>query len=396
MVATTYKILKKELAQELIEILSYWENHTIDNTHDGFLGRIDHYGTVIPKAHKGIILNTRILWSFAAASNHLKTKKYQHICERAFQYLKTYFWDKKHEGLFWELDYTGTPINKRKQVYAQAFGIYAFSEYYKFSNDKSAKAYALTLFNLLETHAKDTIHGGYIEAFNEDWTAIDDMRLSEKDMNASKTMNTHLHVLEAYTTLLQIHNNDEVREALKDLILLFRDKFLTKDFHYDLFFDTEWQLLSSSISFGHDIETAWLLIEAAKAVGDMDLLMQTKAIALQVAKAFLENGLDTDGAVMNEANRNTQHTDTDKHWWPQVEALVGLKYAFELSHDENYLDVSQRIWEFTKTHLKDPVNGEWHFRVDRTGKPYTNEDKVSMWKAPYHTSRACIFINSES
>ena len=395
MLATAYNLLKTEVHQELLNILNYWTNNTLDKEYGGFVGKINHSNQIIPKASKGIILNTRILWSFSAASRYLKTEEHLSICNRAYDYLTTFFQDTKYKGLYWELDYLGNPINKRKQVYAQAFGIYAFSEYYLLTKNKEAKTKAIELFELLETHAKDSIDKGYTEAFNEDWSPIEDMRLSEKDMNASKTMNTHLHILEAYTSLLKIYNHESLRNSLTELIELFLNKFLNSNYHFELFFDDQWNLLSSSVSYGHDIETAWLLIEAAKAVNNEDLLMQTKAIALKVTDVFLEEGIDTDGSVINEKNNSTNHTDFDRHWWPQAEALVGLQYAYQIQNNPKYLEASARIWDYTKKHLIDYENGEWFFRVDKNNKVYTTEDKVSMWKAPYHTSRAFMQLNSK-
>jgi len=389
----TYNQLKQELNSELNNILYYWTKNTIDYEYGGFVGQINHYNQIIPQASKGIILNTRILWSFSAASNHLKTNNYKVICDRAFHYLKTFFNDETNKGVFWELDFKGTPINKRKQVYAQAFAIYALSEYYLFTKNEDAKNWAISIFDCIEKHAKDTLNSGYFEAFNEDWSPIEDMRLSDKDMNASKTMNTHLHVLEAYTTLLKIYDNDQLRNSLRLLIELIFEKFLNTKNHYDLFFDDQWHLLSNTVSYGHDIETAWLVIEAAKAVNDAALVNQANAMAIKVANTFLNEAIDDDGAVLNEKNLTTNHTDTDKHWWPQVEALIGLKYAYALHPDKRYLETSVKIWAFIKKHLIDHKNGEWFFRVDKNGNVYTEEDKVSMWKAPYHTSRACIILN---
>lgn len=387
-----YNQLKSELYSELKNILQYWENNTIDEGYGGFVGAISHDNQVRPKASKGIILNSRILWSFSAASNFLKTKDYQHICDRAFNYLYAFFDDDSHQGVFWELDFKGQPINTRKQVYAQAFTIYALSEYYMFSKNEVAKTWAIALFDLLEKHAKDRMNLGYFEAFTASWEPIEDMRLSDKDMNASKTMNTHLHVLEAYTTLLKIYDNDQLKASLKMLVNLFFDTFLNTENHYELFFDNQWNLLSDSVSYGHDIEAAWLIIDAAKALKDDVLIKKSETLALKVADTFLLEGID-EHAVLNEKNRRTHHVDADKHWWPQVEALIGLKYAYSLQPDEKYLKASVKIWEYTKNHLIDRKHGEWFFRVNHEGKVYTREDKVSMWKAPYHTTRACMIMN---
>lgn len=389
-----YEQLKLELSTELERILQYWTNNTLDLAYDGFVGKIDHYNNVVANSSKGIILNTRILWSFSAASNHLQRDTYKKVCDRAYHYLKTYFKDQTHKGVFWELDYRGTPVNRRKQVYAQAFAIYALSEYYVFSKNEEAKVWAVEIFEMIETVAKDNLKKGYLEAFNEDWTTIYDMRLSPKDMNAEKTMNTHLHILEAYTRLSDIYENDTLKNSLRDLILLFQRTFLNQKSHYDLFFNTEWKLLSNTVSYGHNIETTWLMIEAAKRLKDPKLLREVERTAIKVANKFLEEAMDENHGVINEKDSNTGLLDTDRHWWPQVEALIGLRYAYELTNDTKYITSSLLIWEFTKEHLLDYKNGEWHFRVDTYGRTYTGEDKVSMWKAPYHTTRCCILLNT--
>ncbi len=391
-----YEHLKSELYDELKRILNYWSTNTLDHTYGGFIGRIDAENNAIPSASKGIILNTRILWSFSAASNYLKTKEFLSVCNRSYAYLKRFFNDETFGGVFWELDCKGEAINKRKQVYAQSFAIYALSEYYVFTKDEEAKKWAIKLFELIEKHAKDKEKNGYIEAFNQDWSSIQDMRLSNKDMNAEKTMNTHLHILEAYTRLLNIYDSEELRNALRNLIGLIQEKFLDKTYRYNLFFDKDWNLQSKIVSYGHDIETAWLVIEAAKAIEDKDLIEKTEQTAIKVAEAFLSEAIDIDGAVLNEKNLETDTIDTDKHWWPQMEALVGLKYVYKLTNNVKYIDASLKIWKFTKKHLLDTINGEWHFRVNRLGQVYTQEDKVSMWKAPYHTSRACIQLQNET
>ena len=389
-----YQSVKDDMRKELDNILNYWTNFGVDHQFGGFVGRRDFNNKLVPDADKGIILNTRLLWSFSAASNYLKTSKYEGLCKRAYDYLNDYFKDNVHEGVFWEVNHLGVPKNKRKQVYAQAFAIYALSEYYLFSGNQEAKEWAFAIFRNLESYARDRRNLGYFEAFNEDWTTIPDVRLSEKDMNVSKTMNTHLHVLEAYTTLLKIHGDPEVNEALQELVMLFQNKFLNESYNYDLFFDENWNLQSSKISFGHDIETAWLVIEAAIALKDESLKRQVQNTAVKVIDAFLLTALDENGAVRNEWDSSSKKLDSDRHWWPQVEALIGLKYGYALTNNKKYLEKSIGIWEFVKAYLIDKENGEWHFRVDSKGYPYETEDKVSMWKAPYHTTRACIIINT--
>lgn len=386
--------ISNSLAIELQHILNYWTQNSIDEVNDGFFGERDHFNKVVPNASKGIILNSRILWSFAAASNHYKTNKYKSICERSFEYLTTFFKDEKYGGVYWELTFEGKPTNKRKQVYAQAFMIYALSEYYIFSKNNDALDWAIDIFNLIEKHAKDKIYNGYIEAFNEDWSPIEDMRLSNKDANEAKTMNTHLHILEAYTNLYKIYKKPSLKNHLIALIHLFLNKFLNSENHMNLFFDEKWNLKGNIISYGHDIETAWLLIEAAKVIKDEELIQKTNQAAILIADTFIKEGIDSDGGVYNEYNPNSKKLDGDKHWWPQVEAMVGLKYAYEITRNENYLQKSIEILNFIQNNIIDTVNGEWFWRVDKNRKLYTNDCKMGMWKAPYHNSRACMILSS--
>ena len=389
----TAKKISTSLAKELENILNYWSKNSIDEINDGFIGERDHFNKIVPNATKGIILNSRILWSFSAASNHYKTDKYKAICKRSYNYLETFFKDEIFGGVYWELTSEGAPINKRKQVYAQAFMIYALSEYYQFSKNNDALDWAIEIYNLIETHANDQENKGYIEAFNENWLPIEDMRLSDKDANEAKTMNTHLHILEAYTNLYKVYKNESLKKKLEDLIHLFFDKFLTNKNHLNLFFDEKWNLKSNIVSYGHDIETAWLLIEAAKVIDNNELLLKTNNAAVLIAETFIKEGVDVDGGVYNEYNPTTNKLDGDKHWWPQAEALVGLNYAYKISKNEAFLTVSKTILNFLQQHIVDHTYGEWFWRVDKNQKLYTTDYKMGMWKAPYHNSRACMLLS---
>ncbi|MFD1293341.1 AGE family epimerase/isomerase [Lutibacter holmesii] len=381
------------LTKELENILNYWTHNSIDELNDGFLGERDHYNNIVPNATKGVILNSRILWSFSAASSHYKTDKYLAICKRSYDYLETFFKDELYGGVFWELSSEGKPLNKRKQIYAQAFMIYALSEYYLYSKNQDALEWAIDIYELIEKHANDTVNNGYIEAFNEDWSPIKDMRLSNKDANEAKTMNTHLHVLEAYTNLYKVYKNPSLKQHLTNLTTLFFNKFLNPENHLNLFFDEEWNLKSSTISYGHDIETAWLLIEAAKVIANEKLLQKTQDIAVLIANTFVKEGIDTDGGVLNEYNPISKKLDGDKHWWPQAEALVGLTYAYNITENEKYLTAAIRVLNFLEKHIIDHKNGEWFWRVHQNQKVDTSNCKMGMWKAPYHNSRACIMLS---
>lgn len=376
-------------SRELDDILAWWMRHTVDERYGGFIGRMDGRGVVHPQADKGIILNTRLLWTFSAAARHDPQPAYRDMADRAFHYLLDHFWDREASGFFWTTDYQGRPADTKKQIYAQAFAIYALSEYYLLTRHPEALDKAGQTFSLIEQHSLDRAHNGYLDAFSRDWVLLDDLRLSDKDANAAKTMNTHLHLLEAYTNLFRTGRFPELGRALENLLGLFTEKFIGPEGHLQLFFDEHWTPQSELVSFGHDIECSWLLCEAAEVLGDVAWQERAKAVALRMAEATLTEGADADGALLNEADARGLH-DTDKHWWPQAEAVVGFLNAWQLSGDEKFYNAAGRSWQFIRKYLLDAELGEWRWRVNRAGEPDFSEDKVSQWKCPYHNGRACL------
>ncbi|NEW84801.1 MAG: N-acyl-D-glucosamine 2-epimerase, partial [Mariniphaga sp.] len=235
--------------------------------------------------------------------------------------------------------------------------------------------------------------GGYFEAFANDWGALEDFRLSPKDANEPKSMNTHLHILEPFTNLLKIWPDNQLREKTASLIRIFLDKIIDhRTHHFNLFFANDWSVRSSIVSFGHDIEGAWLLYEAAIAVGDNQLIAEVTENLLQMVDVTLADGCDLDGSLFNEKNLLTGHLDTDKHWWMQAEAMVGLAYAWKITGKDIYKNQLVNVWSFIRTTMIDWVNGEWFWRVDKDGIPIASEDKAGFWKCPYHNSRAMMEV----
>jgi len=386
---TTYK---KELESELTRILDYWINNAQDNTESGFYGKIDNYNQVIPKSPKGSVLNARILWSFSAAYNLTKNVEYLKLANRAYQYIKDHIIDKKYGGVYWTVDSAGNKLDTKKQVYASAFAIYALSEYYKASGLKHALDEATALFRLLVDKSFDQDKTGYLEAFTEDWQPIDDLRLSTKDVNEKKTMNTHLHVLEGYTNLYRVWPDEALRNQINLLLHNFLDYFIDAESgHLNLFFTEGWEKRSSLVSYGHDIEAAWLMLESAEVINDVELVNRFKEIAIKISEATLE-GLDKDGGLWYEFEPAENHLVKEKHWWVQAEAMIGFFNTWQITGHEKYLDISVRNWGFVKNNILDKQNGEWFWGVDEHGQVMANEDKAGLWKCPYHNSRACIEI----
>jgi len=373
-------------------ILPFWLNHTIDNERGGFLGRIFSDGAPDPKGEKGLILNARILWTFARAYRAYKDPAYLATAVRSYEYLTTFFSDSEFGGYYWMLDCDGKPTETRKQIYGQAFTIYALAEYFHATGEKDALIKALSLVDKIESTGHDPVHGGYFEVYNRDWSLAANQQLSAVDMDEPRSMNTHLHMLEAYAALLRVHEDATVRARLRELIEIFLDRIIDPhSHHFLLFFDEQWTPKSNIISFGHDIEGSWLLVEAAEILGDPALLVRARQAAVQMAQAVYQQGIDSDGGLLYEADPRGIH-DSDKHWWPQAEAVVGFLNAHQLSDEEHFLVAACRSWAFIEKFILDRKHGEWHWLVSRDGVPGTTQDKVGPWKCPYHNARACMEV----
>jgi len=383
---------RKAFAKELKDnILRYWMTRAVDDRNGGFIGRIGDDRKPDYEAAKSLVLNTRILWTFSAAYRVFGDGRYLAVAERAYEYVTDKFADRKHGGFFWMVDARGNPADDRKQVYGQAFAIYALAEYYRAAGRKEALDKAIETHLLLERHGYDPVNRGYIEARARDWSETDRLALGGGDMNERKSMNTHLHVLEAYTNLYRAWPAEELNRKHKELIAVMLDHIVDPETaHFRLFFDDEWNSKSDLISYGHDIEGSWLLTEAAELCGDEALLQRTKRTAIRMAEATLAEGVDADGGLLNEADAQGR-IDTNKDWWPQAEAVVGFYNAYQLTGEEKYLEASRRSWSFIERFMIDREDGEWFGSVDREGRPIGGgHGKVSAWKCPYHNGRACI------
>ncbi|MEO6732109.1 MAG: AGE family epimerase/isomerase [Ferruginibacter sp.] len=381
-----------EVRLELDNILSWWMSNTHDAFNGGFIGRIDENNLPFPSASKGAVLNSRILWAFSSAYEITKKPEHLHLARIAFNYLNANFIDKEFGGVYWTIDAKGLRLDTKKQIYALAFAIYGCSAYYRITNSEIAKNTAIDLYNKIEAYSFDANYAGYFEAFTRDWKSLGDMRLSEKDANEKKTMNTHLHVLEAYTTLYRIWPNELLKEKIITLLQNFTTHIVDPATgHLVLFVDEQWNKRSSTVSYGHDIEAAWLLLEAAEAIGDPVLVEEIKKISIKISAAASE-GLDTDGGLWYEYETDTKLFIKEKHWWVQAEAMVGFLNHWELTNDEAYLEKSLRVWEYVKEFIKDKIYGEWLWGRNEDDTIMAGQDKAGIWKCPYHNSRACIEI----
>ncbi len=401
-------LLQQEFKQELIAIADWWVANSVDRELGGFFGEVSAENIPVKDANKGVILNSRILWFFSEVALEINNPEYRQCAKRAYDYLLQYFFDKKCGGVYWELDCFGNPINSKKQTYAQAFTIYALSAYYKLTQNEQALAMALNCFELLETKTIDRECEGYLEAFTRTWGKMEDLRLSDKDLNFPKSQNTHLHILEAYTSLYNIHPTPEIKTALRYNIELF-DKYLIdkKTFHLRMFLDHHWNDFSPGVTYGHDIEASWLIAKALATLDDEAYTALLTPSLIKIAATTLQEGIDGYGQVMDSYDYASGKVNTNIVWWVQAEALVGFLYAYVTSNEQKYLTVAENLWQAIKKYQIDHQYGEWHWSsvinstsvlesstmLDNSSLDRSQAEpnyKVGFWKCPYHNGRAMI------
>jgi mannobiose 2-epimerase len=379
--------IRKELGEDIVP---FWLKYGVDSQHGGFIGRMSNDLTVQRDAPKGLVLNARILWTFAALYRFDRKPEYLQMARRAYEYLMQNFWDKEHGGAFWMLDYQGKPIDDSKELYGESFLVYALSEYFQATGDTQALEKAKELFALIEKYCHDNANSGYYETFSRNWSPAEAARLATGSKTEKKTMNTHLHLLEAYTSLYRSWQDEKLKQRLEELIRMFVDYIVDpKTYHFRLFFDEKWQPTGSVASFGHDIEGSWLLCEAADVLGDKQTISQMQQLAVKMAQAVYQDGLDTDGGLFYEGQDN-KIINAEKHWWPQAEAVVGFLNAYQISKQPHFLLAAQQCWGFIENHIVDHQFGEWFWMAPKAGQPDPTAVKVSEWKCPYHNSRACL------
>jgi mannobiose 2-epimerase len=375
-------------------ILPFWMRHTVDRENGGFYGKISNDLVVDKESPRASVINTRILWTFSAACR-LCGPKYRETADRAWNYIRRKFWDADYGGVYWMTDYQGNPVSDRKQIYAQAFAIYAMAEYFRASGNAESLERAKELYGLIEAKSYEPVYGGYLEACSRDWGALEDLRLSEKDLNSPKSMNTHLHVMEAYTNLLRVWPDPALRASQKALLEVTLDHIVDQTTgHFRMFFDNRWNSLTDHVSFGHDIEGSWLINEAAQVLGDAALLDRARKLAVRMAQAVYEEGVDRDGSLFYEADSRGVLVDANKHWWPQAESVVGFFNAYQISGEERFLEQSLRAWKYIEDRIVDRVHGEWYAKLTPEGRVYSEQEDsdaclVGPWKCPYHNSRVC-------
>jgi cellobiose epimerase len=378
-------------------ILPFWAMATPDPVNGGFYGAVTNDLQILNDAPRSAVLYGRILWTFSAAYRLYVEDTYLAVARRALEYITAHFVDPDYGGVYWAVDQQGRPFNSRKHAYAQAFVIYGLAEYYRATGDAGSLSLSLDLYRLTETHTHDEDHGGNIECRDRDWGPLADMRLSAIDANSHKSMNTLLHLIEAYANLAQACDDTALPASLRGLLVAFLDHVIDPDTqHLRLFFDDgwNWRHLGEGCSYGHDIEASWLLVEAAEALGDAELIGRAREQAVTIAQAVYTEALEPDGSLLYESAGHGPQTHgpraMEKHWWAHAEAVVGFYNAYQLTGEARFEKAAQGCWDYIEARFVDRTYGDWFKVLDRGGVPLPGQVKVGPWECPYHHSRACF------
>jgi len=376
-----------EMRSHLTEkILPFWES-LLDSVNGGFCGFVGHDLGRDWLASKGCILNSRILWTFSTAARVLKDDSLLVYARQALRFLEKFI-DREHGGVIWSVTFDGRPLDTTKHTYNQAFAIYALSAYARATGDQQALDIAMTIFHLIEDRCTDS--GGYGEAFNQDFSPEDNEKLSENGVLAARTMNTLLHIVEAYAELYRAAHDEQVQTCGTRALELIRKKMFNREAaRLDVFFDSDYHSLIDMQSYGHDIEASWLLWDAAETFLTQDEQLPIRSLCLTLADSVLTRAM-TDMGLLNECVRGINNGM--RIWWVQAEAVLGFSNAYRIGGAGDYRLAAQNIWKYIKKVMVDPrPGGEWFWSVFETGVP-SESPVVEPWKCPYHNSRMCLRI----
>lgn len=383
-------MMKAEMREHLEKkLLPFWKGLK-DEEFGGFYGWMDTGLRVNKKAEKGCILNSRILWFFSNAWLTLGDASLMEYADHAYEFMKNNCVDRENGGVYWSLHYDGSPKDTTKHTYNQAFAVYALSSYYAASGREEARELALELFEVIEERCFD--EGGYKEALDIHFHKIENDKLSENGVMAERTMNTLLHVFEAYTELYRVLKPEGAAKKLRWMLDVIAEKIYNPMLHrQEVFFDDEMNSLIDLHSYGHDIETAWLTDRGVKVLGDGAYREKMAPITAALEQEVYDRAYDRH-SLKNECEKGVD--DEKRIWWVQAEAVVGFYNAWQKAPEKQYFkEAAEDIWSFIRQHLTDQrEGGEWFWCTDENGRPDMERPVVEPWKCPYHNGRMCFEI----
>lgn len=381
---------KEEIERHLIyDIIPFWKKIR-DDEYGGYFGYVDYDLNIDENAVKGCILNNRITWFFSNAYVVTSDDSLLAEARHGYEFLRDKCWDHDNGGVFWSLNYDGTPADTTKHTYNQAFAIYALSSYYEVSHDAEALNLAFELFDIIEEKCRD--EEGYLEAFTYDFRPESNEKLSENGVMADRTMNTLLHVFEGYSELYRVSRNEKVGGKMRWILDVFASKIYNPERHrQEVFFNSEYETLIDLISYGHDIESAWLIDRGVEILGDPEYEAKIGPVTRDLTANIYKTAFNGH-SLPNECESGV--VDEKRVWWVQAEALLGFLNGYRKTPEHTeYLEAAEAEWEFIREHVIDPRCREWFMHVDAQGNPERGRPIVEEWKCPYHNGRMCIEVS---
>lgn len=384
------KTFAEEIKAHLIQkLIPFWEQLK-DETYGGYYGYMGFDLKIDKKYEKGCILNSRILWFFSNAYLLFGHEHLKQAADHAYQFLKEHCVDIEYGGVYWSLHYDGTCKDSTKHTYNQAFTVYALSSYYDAVKKEEALALAFQIRDLIQEKCTDA-DGYYLEAFTRDFQPEDNEKLSENGVMAEKTMNTLLHVFEAYTELYRVSQDEKTADRLRFMLDTIAEKVYNPVLgRQEVFFDKDWKPLIDLYSYGHDIEAAWLIDRGLEILQDAAYTKKLAPVTDTITNHIYERAFK-DQSLANEAENGI--VDQTRVWWVQAETIVGFVNAWQKHpQEEKWLDGAEKVWKYIKARLIDKREGsEWFWSVQPDGTP-DEKPIVEPWKCPYHNGRMCMEV----
>jgi len=393
------------------ELLPFWTTRCRDAVHGGFITHFDQHGHDTGDDQKSLIAQTRCLYTFSSAHRYgYGDGQLAEFARHGADYLINRMWDEAHGGFFWMTNRRGEVVDDQKIVYGQSFSIYSLSEYTLATGDPRGLEYAAKTFDLLQKYAADTQHGGYFEMFDRDWT----LKGPGSAGGDRKTLDVHMHLMEAYTSLYQASGQALHRRKLREVIGILLEKIMhpvhgtgIPQFWADwrvapqIKFDVIWgwdrftadglkREAEDNTSYGHNTEFAWLLLHALDVLRE-PLEPYREALRKPLAHAA-DFGIDAEfGGVFVEGSHAGTVYDREKEFWQQAEALIGFLDGHWLFGDEKYLRAYERVHRFVFDRMINRPVGEWWPLMTRRGEPIWTHMSHS-WKINYHTVRSMVQV----
>lgn len=388
--------LDREMTLAAHRILQFWVHHMLDKEYGGCYGMMKNDVTLVRDADKGLVLQTRTLWSFAYAARAFNDPLYSEIANQLYDFLVRNLYDAQNGGFYWSVDFSGQPADTNKQIYGQAFAIYALAEYFALTGDPQARTLALNTFHLMLEKCTDPSHGLLLNSYDRNWNVLSDFTITESQHNEPFHSNTLLHVVEAWNNLYMHTGDATVHAGLHRLMKTLLRVFMDSQGYMHMYLCADLTPVNAPFSAGHEFEFIWISLWSARLLNDPVLDEEVHRRAYSVGDNLIRHAIDKSGTIYDIKEIGGKRIK-ERRWWDQAETMMGLWSLYEETGDVRYLRHCWRNWQYVRQHFVIKNIGEWRWNVlspeiKRGWRGYL----AGPWKTPYHSVRACVEIAQAS